>query len=76
MAVWSDNVRIFDSSVECGILTHEQGEQMKSCYTALRNRLHHLNLLNQESCVESTEFVNERQLVSNIWNELFLIQGE
>lgn len=71
MAVWSDNVRIFDSAIAYGILGEQQGEKLKNCYTAMRNRIHHLNLLNQDSCVVSTEFELERQFVSQMWNELF-----
>ncbi|WP_373766458.1 bifunctional [glutamate--ammonia ligase]-adenylyl-L-tyrosine phosphorylase/[glutamate--ammonia-ligase] adenylyltransferase [Glaesserella sp.] len=71
MAVWSDNVRIFDSATACGVLSAEQGEQLKHCYTALRNRIHHLNLLNKESIVESSEFVAERAIVKANWDHLF-----
>ncbi|WP_082892860.1 bifunctional [glutamate--ammonia ligase]-adenylyl-L-tyrosine phosphorylase/[glutamate--ammonia-ligase] adenylyltransferase [Bibersteinia trehalosi] len=71
MAVWSDNVRIFDSAIACGILSAEQGELLKQCYICLRNRVHQLNLLNQESYVVKTEFATEREIVCQIWNNLF-----
>ncbi|MCK3655644.1 bifunctional glutamine synthetase adenylyltransferase/deadenyltransferase [Pasteurellaceae bacterium Macca] len=67
MADWSDNVRIFDSSVACGILTPTQGEGLKNAYTTLRNTIHHLNLRNEESVVAESLFQNERQLVQQIW---------
>ncbi|WP_157394779.1 bifunctional [glutamate--ammonia ligase]-adenylyl-L-tyrosine phosphorylase/[glutamate--ammonia-ligase] adenylyltransferase [Ursidibacter arcticus] len=70
MTDWSDNVRIFERSVECGILTDTQGETLKHCYITLRNQIHHLNLLNQEAVVDSGEFVIERQQVQAIWREL------
>ena len=70
MTDWSDNVRIFERSVECGILTDTQGETLKHCYITLRNQIHHLNLLNQEAVVDSDEFVIERQQVQAIWREL------
>lgn len=70
MAVWSDNVRIFDAAVENEILTKAQGEQLKACYTGLRNRIHHLNLLNHESVVPSSEYILERQQVGEIWTAL------
>ena len=70
MTDWSDNVRIFERSVECGILTDTQGEALKYCYITLRNQIHHLNLLNQEAVVDSDEFVTERQQVQAIWREL------
>ncbi|SUT86565.1 bifunctional glutamine-synthetase adenylyltransferase/deadenyltransferase [Actinobacillus ureae] len=71
MAVWSDNVRIFDSAVECGILSFADGERLKHCYTAIRNRIHHLNLLRSPSVVSPDEFVEERAFVAQIWQRIF-----
>lgn len=71
MAVWSDNVRIFDSAVECGILSFADGERLKHCYTAIRNRIHHLNLLRNPSVVSTNEFVEERAFVAQIWQRIF-----
>ena len=71
MAVWSDNVRIFESAIACGILTQEQGDKLKACYTGLRNQIHHLNLLNKESAVSSEQFSAERAFVTQIWTTLF-----
>ncbi|AUI65452.1 MULTISPECIES: bifunctional [glutamate--ammonia ligase]-adenylyl-L-tyrosine phosphorylase/[glutamate--ammonia-ligase] adenylyltransferase [Glaesserella] len=71
MAVWSDNVRIFESAIECGILSQTQGEQLKTCYTTLRNQIHHLNLLNKESVVDGSLFTQERAFVNQMWTMLF-----
>ncbi len=71
MAVWSDNVRIFESSIECGMLSQEQGEKLKDCYIKLRNQIHHLNLLNKESIVDGNEFNKERAFVRQMWALLF-----
>ncbi|ABN74063.1 bifunctional [glutamate--ammonia ligase]-adenylyl-L-tyrosine phosphorylase/[glutamate--ammonia-ligase] adenylyltransferase [Actinobacillus pleuropneumoniae] len=71
MAIWSDNVRIFDSAVECGILSLTDGEMLKHCYTAIRNRIHHLNLLRSPSVVSADEFVEERAFVAQIWQRIF-----
>ncbi|WGE92336.1 bifunctional [glutamate--ammonia ligase]-adenylyl-L-tyrosine phosphorylase/[glutamate--ammonia-ligase] adenylyltransferase [Actinobacillus genomosp. 1] len=71
MAVWSDNVRIFDSAVECGILSCDDGEKLKHCYTVIRNRIHHLNLLRSPSVVSADEFVEERAFVAQIWQRIF-----
>ncbi|MDO4698192.1 MAG: bifunctional [glutamate--ammonia ligase]-adenylyl-L-tyrosine phosphorylase/[glutamate--ammonia-ligase] adenylyltransferase [Pasteurellaceae bacterium] len=71
MAEWSDNVRIFDSSIACQILSEADGEQLKTCYTTLRNQIHHLNLLNKESVVQSHEFATERAFVQKMWQKLF-----
>ncbi len=71
MAVWSDNVRIFDAAVECDILSESEGELLKHCYTTLRNRIHHLNLLGQPSIVPQAEFVEMRQQVEQMWQKIF-----
>ncbi len=71
MAVWSDNVRIFDSAVACGILTGEQGDTLKQCYTTLRNTLHHLNLQGKDNVVGASRFVAERAQVGQIWQQIF-----
>ncbi|MDP8034324.1 bifunctional [glutamate--ammonia ligase]-adenylyl-L-tyrosine phosphorylase/[glutamate--ammonia-ligase] adenylyltransferase [Pasteurella atlantica] len=71
MAVWSDNVRIFDTAMECDILTTEQGERLKECYTTLRNQIHHLNLQGKNSLVNENQFRLEREFVIGIWNKLF-----
>ena len=67
MAVWSDNVRIFDTAMAYGILTEPAGEQLKYCYMAMRNRIHHLNLLRQPSCVPMSEFEAERDFIGKMW---------
>ena len=71
MAVWSDNVRIFDTAMAYGILTEPAGEQLKHCYTAMRNRIHHLNLLRQPSCVPMSEFETERDFIGKMWSQIF-----
>ncbi len=71
MAIWSDNVRIFDAAMACHILTSEQGNEMKRCYTSIRNRIHHLNLLRSESIVNADEFVEERAFVQQMWLQIF-----
>lgn len=71
MAVWSDNVRIFDTAMAYGILTEPAGEQLKYCYMAMRNRIHHLNLLRQPSCVPMSEFETERDFIGKMWSQIF-----
>lgn len=76
MAVWSDNVRIFDSAIACGILAASQGEQLKHCYITLRNQIHQLNLLNKAPVVSADTFWHERQAVIQQWQQLFATTGE
>lgn len=44
MAVWSDNIRIFDSAVACGILSKEDASDLKSAYISIRNEAHRQSL--------------------------------
>ncbi|MDG6882394.1 bifunctional glutamine synthetase adenylyltransferase/deadenyltransferase [Phocoenobacter uteri] len=74
MAVWSDNVRIFDTAMECNTLTKEQGKQLKECYTTLRNKIHHLNLQGKHSLVKNDQFKAEREFVIEIWDKLLSIK--
>lgn len=72
MADWSDNVRIFERAVDCGILTADEGERLKGCYTGLRDQVHRLNLLNKESIVDASEFIDERQYVATCWQRFLM----
>lgn len=72
MAEWSDNVRIFDSAMELGILSKEDGENLKQCYIQLRTKIHHLNLLNQKAVVNEDEFIVERNLVKTLWQKIIV----
>lgn len=76
MAIWSDNIRIFDSAVACGVLPVVEGEALKNAYITLRNQIHHLNLLNQEPIVSASEFVAERQIVQKLWRQWFANTGK
>lgn len=72
MAVWSDNVRIFEEAVACGLLAPLQGEQLRAAYIGMRNRIHRLNLLNQESVVPTDAFGEERAWVAQAWQACLL----
>lgn len=69
LAYWSDNVRIFDIMAENNVITLNIAERLKDCYTSLRNRIHHLNLLGQPSIVPAEEFIEVRSFISKIWAE-------
>ena len=69
LAYWSDNVRIFDIMAENNVISLNIAERLKDCYTSLRNRIHHLNLLGQPSIVPAEEFIEVRSFISKIWAE-------
>ncbi|MGV6988693.1 bifunctional [glutamate--ammonia ligase]-adenylyl-L-tyrosine phosphorylase/[glutamate--ammonia-ligase] adenylyltransferase [Testudinibacter sp. P80/BLE/0925] len=68
---WSDNVRIFDSMAEAGVLSAVQTKQLKRCYVDLRNEIHHLNLIGKKSIVSEAQFSVERAFVREMWQMLF-----
>ena len=70
LAYWSDNVRIFEIMAEYQVISAQTAEQLKNCYTALRNRIHHLNLLGLPPIVSAEEFVTERRFIREIWQQL------
>ncbi|WP_455648047.1 bifunctional [glutamate--ammonia ligase]-adenylyl-L-tyrosine phosphorylase/[glutamate--ammonia-ligase] adenylyltransferase [Lonepinella koalarum] len=71
LAYWSDNVRIFERMAEFQVISLETAEQLKHCYTSLRNRIHHLNLLGEKTVVDGSEFSEVRLFIQQIWKELF-----
>ncbi|TDQ59851.1 glutamate-ammonia-ligase adenylyltransferase [Mesocricetibacter intestinalis] len=72
LAYWSDNVRIFDVMASNRVIELEEAERLKSCYVTLRNRIHHLNLLGEDTLVSAQEFHQERQFIRQIWQRLFV----
>ncbi|WP_439257692.1 bifunctional [glutamate--ammonia ligase]-adenylyl-L-tyrosine phosphorylase/[glutamate--ammonia-ligase] adenylyltransferase [Lonepinella sp. BR2271] len=71
LAYWSDNVRIFDNMAEFQVINVDTAEQLKDCYTSLRNRIHQLNLLGEKTIVDTCEFSEVRLFIQQIWKELF-----
>jgi len=66
---WSDNVRIFESLAQEYVLNKKDAEQLISAYTAMRNQIHHRNLLGLEVDVSDDKFIDERKAVISIWNQ-------
>ncbi|ABR74848.1 bifunctional glutamine synthetase adenylyltransferase/deadenyltransferase [Actinobacillus succinogenes] len=71
LAYWSDNVRIFDVMASNNIMSLDMAENLKDCYTVLRNRIHHLNLLGEPSVVPAAEFTEVRSFIQQLWKQLF-----
>ncbi|MGQ0287455.1 bifunctional [glutamate--ammonia ligase]-adenylyl-L-tyrosine phosphorylase/[glutamate--ammonia-ligase] adenylyltransferase [Pasteurellaceae bacterium 22721_9_1] len=71
LAYWSDNVRIFEVMATNNVISLEQAEQLKGCYTDLRNHIHHLNLIGLNSEVNADEFIKVRSIIQKIWSDIF-----
>ncbi|HAS62886.1 MAG TPA: bifunctional glutamine synthetase adenylyltransferase/deadenyltransferase, partial [Vibrio sp.] len=69
MTRWSDNVRIFESSIVQGIMDEQQAMAITHAYTAMRDQIHQRNLLNLDADVADEKFSQERELVITMWNQ-------
>ncbi len=65
---WSDNVRIFESMWQQGVMEQEQALNLTHAYTAMRDEIHHRNLLNLDADVAQDKLLNEREAVKEAWS--------
>ncbi|MBM4917300.1 bifunctional [glutamate--ammonia ligase]-adenylyl-L-tyrosine phosphorylase/[glutamate--ammonia-ligase] adenylyltransferase [Vibrio parahaemolyticus] len=68
---WCDNVRIYETLIAQGVMEEDQAMQLIRAYTAMRNEIHHRNLLNLDADVVEDKFVAEREWVKQAWNQWF-----
>lgn len=66
---WSDNVRIFESLLSVGMMSQEQVQDLIEAYTAMRDQIHHRNLLNLDADVSQDKFLAEREVVIQAWQQ-------
>ncbi len=69
LTVWSDNVRIFESLMHENILSAEDAQGVTNAYTTIRDQIHHRNLLNLDADVDEEKLVEERDLVTKLWQQ-------
>lgn len=68
MTRWSDNVRIFETSIAQGVMEESQALALTQAYTRMRDEIHKRNLLNLDADVALDKFTAERQVVMDAWN--------
>ncbi len=73
---WSDNVRIFDSCVECGILLPQTASALKQAYINIRNEAHKCRLKGEECIVNRETVSSDCDFVHRIWHEIFENPGD
>ncbi len=66
---WSDNVRIFESLMNEGIISESDSQGITNAYTTMRDQIHHRNLLNLSADVDEEKLVAERDLVTKVWQQ-------
>ncbi len=67
LAIWSDNVRIFEQLAASGLLQPEQAQEITAAYLALRNETHRRALQDDANVVDAGCFIHERQVVRQLW---------
>lgn len=67
LAIWSDNVRIFEELAASGLLQPEQAQEITAAYLALRNEIHRHALQDDANLVDIYSFRHERQVVRQLW---------
>ncbi|MCE0557861.1 bifunctional [glutamate--ammonia ligase]-adenylyl-L-tyrosine phosphorylase/[glutamate--ammonia-ligase] adenylyltransferase [Motilimonas sp. E26] len=70
LAHWSDNIRIFETCVEQGLLTPAQGELLSESYCHIRDAAHRLTLNQQTRIVSAERYRDDRAEVIALWDSL------
>ena len=70
LAVWSDNMRILDALKETDLLPMEAITSLQDFYRAYRTTYHRLALQKQKAILDNKAFLQERQQVATIWQNL------
>ncbi len=64
---WSDNVRIFTTLEQCGLLDGATVTGLVQAYTQMRDEIHRRNLLNLDADVALVKFSEQRDFVKQVW---------
>ena len=68
----TDNMRVLDALAEQGLLNEEAVTTLKQAYCLFRNRGHEEALQGNKAVVAQDEFVDVRQQVAQLWQEIML----
>ncbi|MDY6829384.1 MAG: bifunctional [glutamate--ammonia ligase]-adenylyl-L-tyrosine phosphorylase/[glutamate--ammonia-ligase] adenylyltransferase [Pseudomonadota bacterium] len=68
---FTDNMRLLDVLAETALLPPEHARCLQSVYQRLRADIHRLALMNVSVLVEAADYVEDRQSVRDIWEQLF-----
>ena len=69
LARWSDNVRIFETLEQSGVITAAEAQQLTRAYCHYRNEGHRQVLQGAKSQVDAEMFVDERRQVTALWQQ-------
>ena len=71
---WTDNIRLLDTLVECGLLNAGDGRELADIYRAYRGEVHRLTLQEERALAEAADYAEQRATVTRIWRALMLDQ--
>lgn len=74
LAIWPDNVRIFEEVAKTNIWTKERCQKLTQCYLDLRKKTHELALSEQGNVVEEKAWHQLRVYVQEVWRQVFHIE--
>lgn len=70
LAIWSDNVRIFEEVAKTGLWSQERCQRLTDAYLQLRKRTHELALLEQKVIVYDDDWRQTREFVQSVWRDV------
>lgn len=71
LADYPDNIRQLEALARAGLLSDQAADDLKSCYLALRRRIHDLALDGGGRVVDNSEYGQERKIVRALWAQTF-----
>ncbi|GDY27148.1 glutamate-ammonia-ligase adenylyltransferase [Agarivorans sp. Toyoura001] len=71
LSKWTDNVRIFESCVELGLLEPKQAQGLTQCYLDIRDECHRCGLQGVPRLANKAEFELDLSIVTDTWRQLF-----
>jgi glutamate-ammonia-ligase adenylyltransferase len=71
LSKWTDNVRIFESCAELGLLKPEQAQGLTQSYLDIRDECHRCGLQGVPRLAKKAEFKQDLSVVTNTWQQLF-----
>lgn len=72
MARWTDNVRIYETAEQLGLLSHEDAALLQKAYLAYREHTHRAGLQNEKGSVPADQFVDFRKAIRRLWHDLVM----
>jgi glutamate-ammonia-ligase adenylyltransferase len=72
LTIYTDNIRLLESLQKQNVISEHDAKILKSAYCAYRDIGHKQVLQGDKAIIEAGNFVDLREQVTQIWNELML----